>query len=668
MAERQVLPFGSWPSPISIEIAVTASLALREPLIDGNDVYWTEGRPQERGRQVVVRWNDREGARDVNPAGTNARTMASEYGGGAYTAADGTIYFSNLEDSRLYRQQAPDEQPTPITPAGPYRYGDLVFDPSRSRLLCVREDHTPVIGTKGDAGGVDPGGRRGAEPENTLVAVNPETCEVSVLAQGHDFFSTPRPSPDGARLAWLAWRHPNMPWDGTELWLAEIDPAGAPRDARQVAGGSDESIVQPEWAPDGSLVFASDRSGWWNLQRLHIDDGAGSAGVPLAPMEAEFAGPQWVYGMSWFDVAGDGTIVATAHRDGRDELWMIPADGGPADRVEVPDEQIAGLHVDGQRVVYLGGAATEMRQVVLLELSTGQRRVLREAAPVEVDRAYLSRPEPIAFPTTDGAIAHALFYRPTHPLVDGPPGDRPPLIVMSHGGPTSAAWAGLNLEKQLFTSRGFAVIDVDYGGSSGHGREYMRRLDGQWGIVDVDDCVNAARFLAGRGDVDTQRMAIRGGSAGGFTTLAALAFRPDVFAAGASHYGVGDLEALARDTHKFESRYLDRLVAPYPDGIEIYRTRSPIHYTDRIRAPLIVLQGADDHVVPVAQAEQLVAALRERRIPHAYLLFEGEGHGFRQAQNITRALQAELSFYAQIFGFPLADPFPPVEVEFLHAR
>jgi dipeptidyl aminopeptidase/acylaminoacyl peptidase len=676
MAERQIRPFGSWPSPISIEMAVRASLALREPMIDAEDVYWTEGRPQEKGRQVVVRWNDREGTRDVTPAGFNARTMASEYGGGAYMASGGTVFFSNLEDGRLCRQRTPDEQPAPITPAGPFRYGDLVFDHRRARLLCVREDHTPVAGAEPDGGAGSAGGAgrpsvaRGPEPENTLVAIDPETCDVSVLAAGHDFFSTPRPSPDGARLAWLAWRHPNMPWDGTELWLAEVESSGALRKPRQVAGGNEESIVQPEWAPDGTLVFASDRSGWWNLYRLPIGDGdgAGQEASPLAPMEAEFAGPQWVYGMSWFDIAADGTIVATAHRDGRDELWMIPAGGGSAERVEVPDEQIGALRVGGQRVVYIGGSATETRRVVVLQLSSGERRVLRESGRVEVDPAYFSRPEPISFPTTNGAIAHALFYRPTNPSADAPPGERPPLVVMSHGGPTSSAFAGLNLENQLFTSRGFAVVDVDYGGSSGHGREYMRRLDGQWGVVDVDDCVNAARFLAEQGEVDAQRMAIRGGSAGGFTTLAALVFEPDVFAAGASHYGVGDLEALARDTHKFESRYLDRLVAPYPAGVELYRQRSPIYYTDRIRVPLIVLQGADDNVVPVAQAEQLVAALRERRIPHAYLLFEGEGHGFRQAEHIKRALQAELSFYAQVFGFALADQFEPVEVEFLPAQ
>jgi dipeptidyl aminopeptidase/acylaminoacyl peptidase len=671
MTERRVLPFGSWPSPITIEMAVRASLALREPRIDGDQVYWTEGRPMEMGRQVVVRWSEREGTRDVTPAGFNARTMASEYGGGAYTVADGTVYFSNVEDGRLYRQRTPDDTPEPITPAGPFRYGDLVFDRPRARLLCIREDHAPVIEAKGDAGHAGDAARapdgRVPEPENALVAIDPETCEVSVLAAGHDFFSTPRPSPDGERLAWLAWRHPNMPWDGTELWLADLDPSGNLRDGRQVAGGTDESIVQPEWAPDGSLLFASDRSGWWNLYRLRIGEDAGTA-VPLAPMEAEFAGPQWVYGLSWFGVAGDGTVVATAHREGRDELWMIPASGGPAERVQVPDEQISGLCLDGLHLAYVGGAATEPRGVVLLELASGRRRVLRESGRMDVDRAYFSRPEPISFPTTDGKAAHALFYRPANPVAEGLPGERPPLVVMSHGGPTSFAFAGLNLEKQLFTSRGFAVVDVDYGGSSGYGREYMRRLDGKWGVVDVDDCVNAARFLAEKGEVDPRRMAIRGGSAGGFTTLGALVFKPDVFAAGASHYGVGDLEALARDTHKFESRYLDRLVAPYPAGVELYRERSPIHFTDRIRAPLIVLQGADDRVVPVAQAELLVAALRERRIPHAYLLFEGEGHGFRQAQNITRALEAELSFYAQVFGFELGDRFEPVEVEFLPAR
>jgi dipeptidyl aminopeptidase/acylaminoacyl peptidase len=654
MTERRVLPYGAWPSPISIELAVSGSLSIREPRFDGDHLYWTEGRPAERGRQVVVRWHPTGGIEDVTPPDFNARTMVHEYGGGAYAVRDGVVYFANLADGRLYRQAA-GEAAQPITGAGNLRYADLLVDATRNRLICVREDH---------GANVDGGDGRGTEPRNELVAISLADGGATVLVSGHDFYSTPRLDAAGSRLAWLAWRHPDMPWDGTELWLTDLGSDGAPGNARLVAGGRGESIVQPEWAPDGSLVFVSDRSGWWNLYRLAIGAGQSADPAPIMPAHAEFAGPQWVFGLSWYGIDADGTIFAIARRSGRNEMWRIPADGGQPDRLDLPETEMRDLQVDHGRVVFIGAAPTTAQAVILLEHAPEGRRVLRRTSELELDEGYVSVAQPIEFPTSGGRTAHALYYSPTNRDSAGPPDERPPLVVMSHGGPTSFAWGGLSLEVQLFTSRGFAVVDVDYGGSTGYGRDYMRQLDGQWGIVDVDDCVNAARYLAGRGDVDPDRMAITGGSAGGYTTLCALVFH-DLFAAGASHYGVGDLEALARDTHKFESRYLDRLVAPYPAGVEVYRQRSPIHSTDRIRRPIIVLQGSDDMVVPFAQAETLVAALRQRRIPHAYLLFEGEGHGFREAVNIRRALEAELSFYAQVFGFELADRVEPVNVEFL---
>ncbi len=658
MSQRAVLPYGSWPSPISVAMSVAGETSLREPRLDEHDVYWIEGRPEEGGRQVLVRWKQRDGAADVTPAPFNARTMVHEYGGGAYAVRDGLVYFSNLADGRIYRQAA-GGTPEPLTPEAPHRFGDLVVDAARGRLLAVREDHGASSGGDARRQSRDV---RPPEPENTLVAIDTGDGSQTVLASGADFYSSPRPSPDGRRLAWLSWSHPNMPWDGTELWLAEVDASGLPVDARCVAGGPEESVVQPEWTPDGALVYASDVSGWWNLYRLA---GTGSA-TPLLEMEAEFAGAQWVFGMSWYGIGSDGDIHAVARRQGRDELWRIGTGGGPAERLEVPDEQIHSLQVGRDRLVYLGASARSAKAVVMMDLVTGARAVLRQAAELKVDEGYIAPPEPITFPSADGRTAHALYYRPTNRDAEGPPTERPPLVVMSHGGPTSFAWPGLDMETQMFTSRGFAVVDVDYGGSTGYGREYMRLLDGRWGIVDVEDCINAALFLADRGDVDPPRMAIRGGSAGGYTTLAALVFH-DTFAAGASHYGVGDLEALARDTHKFESRYLDRLVAPYPAGVDLYRERSPIHHIDRLSAPIIILQGADDRVVPVAQAETMVAACAARHIPHAYLLFEGEGHGFRRAENMLRARQAELSFYAQVFGFELADDERPVEVKHLNS-
>jgi dipeptidyl aminopeptidase/acylaminoacyl peptidase len=656
LADRKVLPHGSWPSPISVDMAVSSALALREPRFDGHDLYWTEGRPQERGRQVIVRWNERDGAVDVTPPDFNARTMAHEYGGGSYAVAEGTVYFANIADGRIYRQPR-DGAPVALTAERPYRYGDLTYDRARNRLLCVREDMTRVLAA--EAGAHTAGGDgRIPEPEDNLVAIDPTSGATTVLAQGYDFYNTPRPSPDGSRLAWLSWRHPNMPWDSTELWVAQLDAAGLPVDPQLVAGGPDESVIQPEWAPDGSLVFISDRSGWWNLYRWN--DGRVTQ---IAQMEAEFGGPPWVFGLSWYGIADDGTIVAMVRRAGTDELWRFPVSGA-ATRLDVPFANIGQVQVSGSRVAFEAAGPSEPLSVALLDLDSGEWRILRQSFELSVDQAYVSAPEEITFPTSDGDVAHAWYYPPTNPEAAGPPDARPPLVLFNHGGPTSLSPAVLDLGKQFFTSRGLAVVDVNYRGSNGYGREYMRKLYGTWGIYDVADCINAARYMAQRGDIDPARMAIRGGSAGGYTALCALAFH-DVFAAGASYFGVGDIEALARETHKFESRYMDQLVGPYPEAVALYHERSPIYHVDGFTKPLLVLQGRDDMVVREAQSEQIVAALRERRIPHAYLAFEGEGHGFRQAANIRRSLEAEASFYAQVFGFTLADDFAPLKVEFL---
>src|SRR3954447_824679 len=488
MTERQVAPYGSWASPITIEMAVAAQTALREPRLFGADVYWTEGRPEEGGRQVIVRWNENDGATDVTPQRYNARTMIHEYGGGWYTvdSARRLVYFSDAADGRLYRQPL-DEAPEPLTVEGPFRYGDLILDGERNRLVCVREDHTGLDGRAPVAYG-----ERAAEPRNELIAVDTSTGDVTVLATGYDFYSTPRVT--RAKMAWLCWRHPNMPWDGNELWVADIDSSGAPHGERLIAGGSDEAIVQPEWAPDGSLVYVSDRTGWWNLYRSSGTAAAEDA-MALAPMQAEFAGPQWVFGMSWYGIDDDGTIVAIARRDGRDELWRLAAGAAP-ERIETPDLRMASLQVAGRRAVCSAASPEAPAAVVELNLATGTRTVLRESFNLTVDAAFLSKPEQIEFSTTGGDTAYALYYPPTNPEVTGPAGERPPLVVEIHGGPTSSAGAGLNMGLNLFTSRGFAVLDVDYRGSNGHGREYMLKLRGNWGVYDVDDCIAAARYLA----------------------------------------------------------------------------------------------------------------------------------------------------------------------------
>jgi len=637
MPESQVAPYGSWKSPITSDMIASGAMRLGQIALDGADIYWVEMRPAEGGRNVIVRRTPDGQTSDVTPAPFNARTRVHEYGGGAFAVMNGTVYFSNFRDQRLYRQQL-GAQPQPLTPEEDLRYADGVIDRRRGRMICVREDHTVA----------------GREAVNTLVSLDLKNGgSGQVLVSGNDFYSSPRLSPDGSRLAWLTWNHPNMPWDGTELWIAEVQADGSLGQAECVAGGIDESIFQPEWSPDGVLYFVSDRTGWWNLYRWH--DGRVE---PLCKMEAEFGRPQWVFGMST-DACG------TQH--GVWHLASLDTETGRLEPIEIPYSDIRGLRAAPGRVVFAAGSPTEAASIVQLDLDRHKLEVLRRSSEITVDAGYISIPQAIEFPTEQGLTAHAFFYAPQNRDYVAPPDERPPLLVRSHGGPTSATSSTLAWEIQYWTSRGIAVVDVNYGGSTGYGREYRQRLNGQWGIVDVDDCVNATRYLVQRGEVDGKRLAIRGGSAGGYTTLCALTFR-DVFHAGASYFGVSDLEALTRETHKFESRYLDRLVGPYPERRDLYQARSPINFTDRLSCPVILFQGLEDKVVPPNQAELMVQALRAKGLPVAYIAFEGEQHGFRRAENIKRALEAELYFYSRIFNFELADAIEPVPIENLDRK
>ncbi len=636
-----VATHGSWRSPITPDVIVGGVLALGQVAIDGDDVYWVEGRPTEGGRCVIVRRAPDGSTADVTPPPFNARTRVHEYGGGAFTVADGAVYFSSFGDGRLYRQSR-GAGPEPITPEGQWRYADLVVDRRRGRLLCVREDHT--------AGG--------HEPVNALVAIPLDGSRApEALVSGRDFYASPRPSPDGARLAWLDWGHPNMPWDGCDLWVATLTSEGRVDGAEHVAGGVDESIYQPEWSPDGVLHFVSERTGWWNLYRWR-----GGRVEPLCPMSAELGKPQWVFGTTTYGFAAPDRIVCVVIEQGADRLAMLDTTTGRLSSIDTPYTDIHDPQISGGAVIVQAASPTEAWGLVRIALDTGRREVLRHGSTVAIGERYLSRPRRIEFPTEGGLTAHGIFYPPRNDDYQAPAGERPPLLVLSHGGPTGATASSLNPGVQHWTSRGFAVLDVDYGGSTGYGRAYRQRLDGRWGVVDVDDCANGARWLVERGEVDPARLAIRGGSAGGYTTLSALTFR-DVFRAGASYFGIADLEALARDTHKFESRYLDRLIAPYPAGRDVYRARSPIHFTERLSCPVILFQGLDDKVVPPNQAEMMAAALRGKRIPVAHVTFEGEGHGFRRAENMKRCLEAELYFYSRVFGFALADPVEPVPIE-----
>ncbi len=641
MAETLLAPYGTWKSPITSDLIVKGTIGIGQVALDGDDIYWSELRPSEGGRSCIVRRAPDGTTVDVTPQPFNARTGVHEYGGGDYVVSNGTIYFSNFADQRLYRQTR-DSQPEPLTPAIEMRYAEPVIDEKRNRLICVREDHTGE-----------------GEAVNTLVSINLEDGnDARVLVAGNDFYSSPRLSPDGERLSWLTWNHPNMPWDGTELWVGEVDTDGSLGRVERIAGGIEESIFQPEWSPDGTLYFVSDRSGWWNLYRRN----EGGQIESLHEMQAEFGMPQWIFGISMYAFESAERVICAYIEKGNSKLAILETRTGKFAPVETPYTDITSVHAHAGKVIFRGGSPTAAASIVQLDLSTGATEVLRHSNDLEIDPQYFSIPQAIEFPTEDGKTAHAFFYPPRNRDYAAPAGELPPLLVKSHGGPTSAATTTLALGIQYWTSRGIGVLDVNYGGSTGYGREYRKRLNDRWGIVDVDDCTNGARYLVERGLADGNRLMITGGSAGGYTTLCALTFR-DRFKAGASYYGVSDCEALAKETHKFESRYLDRLIGPYPERADLYRERSPIHSVDRLSCPVIFFQGLEDRIVLPNQAEMMVDALRAKGLPVAYVPFEGEQHGFRRAENIKRALDGEIYFYSRVFGFELADDVEPVRIE-----
>ncbi|MEP6973519.1 MAG: S9 family peptidase [Actinomycetota bacterium] len=651
MSERIVAPYGTWRSPLSAEMLVASSVQLGWPRLEGGAVYWIEARPSEGGRTVVVRLDPGAEPVDVTPPGFNVRTKVHEYGGGSALVHRGTVFFANFEDQRLYRQ-SPGGQPEAITKEtdGRHRYADGCAMADGSRIVCVRERHE-------DDGVV-----------NELVVVSTDGLdEPRTIAGGRDFYAAPRISPDGAHLAWISWNLPWMPWDGCELWVADLDSDGSLSGERLVAGlDGEESIWQPDWSPSGELHFVSDRTGWWNLYRER--DGASQ---PLHPMEAEFGWPHWVFGGSTYAFLDDGRIACIYTAGGTQHIGILDGETGELFDLDLPHTAISYPRIvaEGQRIVFIGGAPTIPEQVASLDLATRSIDVLRESDRLSIDPGFVSTAQPIEFATNGGLTAYALYYPPANPDFQAPADERPPLIVMSHGGPTSAVTAVFDPDTQFWTSRGFAVVDVNYGGSTGYGREYRERLNGTWGVTDTMDCINAAKALVERGEADGDRLLIRGGSAGGYTTLCALTFHDD-FAAGASYFGISDLEPFAAPggTHKFESRYEHTLVGPYPEAADLYRARSPIHFVDLISCPMILLQGDEDEVVPPAQSEIMVESLKAKGLPYAYLLFEGEQHGFRKADSIRGAAEAELSFYAQILGFEPADSIEPVSIENLPPR
>ncbi len=584
-------------------------------------MYWVEGRASEGGRSVIVKRAPSGTTVDVTPPAFNVRTRVHEYGGAAYTVDRGVVYFSNFADQRLYRQ-APGKAPQPITAEG-YFYADFRVDPTRDRLIGVREDHT-----------------RAGEPVNTIVAVN---AGDTVLASGADFYSDPIVSPDGASLAWLQWHHPNMPWDGSELCLARFTADGTLGPARIIAGGPTESIFQPEWSPDGTLYFVSDRSGWWNLYRMSGD------GVEIVhAMAAEFGKPQWTFSTVAYAFVDADRIAATYTQGGRWKLAVIDTRSAVFAPVDLPVQPLESIRANAESVYFIGGSSTQAAAITRFALSSLSTQVLRSSAVEPIDHAWISVPEAVTY-TATGRDVHAFYYPPTNPDVQAPAGERPPLLVLTHGGPTGATQDALDAKIQFWTSRGFAVLDVNYSGSTGYGRAYRERLNGQWGIADVDDVVGGATAMVAAGKADPARLIIRGGSAGGYTTLAALTFH-QTFKAGASYYGISDLEVMQQDTHKFESRYNESLIGPYPAARDLYVARSPIHFTDRLSCPIILFQGLDDKVVPPNQSQMMADAVRKKGLKVRYVTFEGEQHGFRKAENIIRALDEELAFYRDVFG------------------
>lgn len=623
----QIAPFGTWQSPITTDLIVGGAIGLVATAMDDQDIYWLEARPQEKGRNVLMRRTAQQEIEELTPSPFNIRTRVHEYGGGAFLVNQGRIFFVNYSDQCIYQQTIKGE-PQRLTEESSRRYADFNLDSRRNRLICVCEDHSTP------------------EPENSLVEIDLNTGAIKTLVSGADFYAAPRLSPDGNQLVWLSWDHPNMPWDHTELWLASFNSDGTLGEKRLIAGSDPESICQPEWSPEGILYFVSDRRNWWNLYRV---ESTGEISC-VWEMDAEFGYPHWIFGISLYGFASEKEIITAYTQQGRWYLGYLDTQKQQLTPLDLPYTQITSVQVKPDCVLLIAASFTEVTAIIDLDWRHSKTKIIRKSSELEIDPGYLSIPEAIAFPTSNGLTAYGWYYPPQNRDYQAPSDSLPPLLVKSHGGPTAAASASLSLKVQYWTSRGFALLDVNYGGSIGYGRDYRQRLLKQWGIVDVDDCVNGAQYLVQQQKVDGERLAISGGSAGGYTTLAALTFR-DTFKAGASYYGVSDLEALAQDTHKFESRYLDSLIGPYPDTQAIYKERSPINFTEQLNCPVIFLQGLEDKVVPPNQAETMVKALEAKGLPVSYITFPDEQHGFRQAENIKTALESELGFYQRVFNF-----------------
>jgi dipeptidyl aminopeptidase/acylaminoacyl peptidase len=648
-------PYGSWHSPISVELVAGAAISLGEPWAGLEDPYWLEGRPTQGGRATLMRRTIDGVTHELTPEPFRVGNKVHEYGGGSFATDGNVVLVSNQADGRLYLIDRDGVQaPIPVTPEGPWRFADLRLDPRAPRAVAVRETHDAE----------QPKDHRLVRNELVAIALDGSGGEGRVLVTGADFYACPRFSPDGRWLAWIEWDLPFMPWDASRLRVALVREDGSLGDAATLAGGDGISVADPVWSPDGVLHVVTDETGWWNLYAFDGDGRSLPSGPKraVAPMEAEFADPAWDFGGSSYAFLLDGSILATPRSDGHDRLIRIDPEG-TVHELDTPFTEFDGLSVRRETAVVIASGPHDGDALIRLDPRTGEPAgVLARSLPSPIDPAVVPVGEPITFPTTDGAVAHGLFFAPANAAFEAPEGEKPPLLVLIHGGPTSSATSALKLDRAFFTSRGIAVVDVNYRGSNGYGRPFRDALNGGWGRVDVDDAVAAAQYLAGRGDVDPRRMAIRGGSAGGFTTMACLAFRPEVFAAGISLFGIADLELIHEDTHKFESRYEEQLVAPWGEDRTVWRERSPIHALDAIAAPLLLLQGLDDRVVPPSQLDVVEAAFQRRGHPYVAIRFEGEGHGFRKAESRRADYRAEIGFLGRVFGFTPADGIPVLDV------
>jgi dipeptidyl aminopeptidase/acylaminoacyl peptidase len=641
-----IAPYGSWASPLSAEALAAGGINFGDLRSANGRLYWVENVPA-RGGEVALFSLGAGVTAQLTPNGVNVRTRVHEYGGAPFIAVGDTIYYSQLADQRLYELKH-GGPPTAVTPPN-YRYADCVALPRSAKaaaaLLCVREDHS------------DHAHVRNALVRLPLPIAGAGTSAGDVLFDGSDFVSYPRLSPDGRRLAFITWNHPNMPWDGTQLKVAELTAAGLKAPV-VVAGGAAESVLEPQWAEDGTLYFMSDRSGFWNL---YADRAAGAQ--PIWPRAAEFAAPLWQFGQSNYVLLGDGSAVVCFRESGIARLAVVDLKKGTGRELDLPYVEFSHLtRVDARHVAAVAGASTSLASIVNIDIASGKATTLRTAGESPLQGDSVSIAVAIDFPSAHGRTAHAFYYAPTNPRYRAVEGTLPPLLALVHGGPTSQASPALRSSVQFWTSRGIAVVDVNYGGSSGYGRAYRQALNGNWGVVDVEDVIAAVRFLIGTQRADAMRTAISGGSAGGYTVLVALS-TSDVFRAGTDRFGVSDMTALARDTHKFESRYVDSLIGPLPEAQAIYDSRSPLNHLDGFKVPVLVLQGADDPVVPPNQSQRIVDALRARHVPVAYILYPGESHGFRKPETIINSQQAELTFYGRVFGFKPADELPPLMIE-----